>query len=420
MQEVVCFNCGRIVHISPDAQRCSVCGENLSELIHPASASTYFYDRAATMATQMDLLQALREIDRGLHYSESTELHLLGAILSERIGDFEQMRWHVGAIPVDDVLRAEAEWLLRAHQTRQREARTASRHPTTNSVPLTERDPLPPLPDELALATTIDTTTDATTTYLPDTQLKYKRNRVFTYFSLLLVVIIIGTVLFSTGMIPLTIMPWNRSASGLADNENPLPVTEPVRLPVDDPSSPPLLDVDNKPTDAPDDSTPTIRATATAVPDPNVPEDVVLSEPEPIAETTAGALLIDELQPFDLDVYLRQAGYPELADLDVAASSQDGTFLLDGVVPSAQDKENLLALLENAPGVVFVSGADILVRLPPTYTVEAGDTLWAISAKLYGGNRISALLEANQGVLTSPNALTVGMVLSLPPYEDIE
>jgi hypothetical protein len=105
MQEVACYTCGRIVHISPDAELCSVCGENLRELLHPVHASKYFYDRAAKLAASDQLLPALQEIDRGLRYQPSSELRLLGAILAKRIGDFAQMRYHVAAIPVDDVLR---------------------------------------------------------------------------------------------------------------------------------------------------------------------------------------------------------------------------------------------------------------------------------------------------------------------------
>ena len=56
---------------------------------------------------------------------------MLGAILAQRIGDFEQMRLHVAAVPVDDVLRNEAEWLLRSHQSRQRDQREA-----TKSLPM--------------------------------------------------------------------------------------------------------------------------------------------------------------------------------------------------------------------------------------------------------------------------------------------
>ncbi len=70
---------------------------------------------------------ALAEAERGLAYRASAELHLLAAILAQRLGQFDPMRQHVASIPVDDSLRPEAEWLLRAHQARQRALRDGSR-----------------------------------------------------------------------------------------------------------------------------------------------------------------------------------------------------------------------------------------------------------------------------------------------------
>src|SRR5436190_16185173 len=152
MYEVTCFRCLRIVHITPDDEHCSVCGEDLKHLLSPAYASKYFYDRAAHLATAGNLQAGIAEIERGLDYRESSELHLLGGILAKRISDFDLMRQHVAAIPLDDVLRQEAEWLLRSHQTRQRtlrqagKARKATRHPSLSDP---EEDPLPFLVDEV-------------------------------------------------------------------------------------------------------------------------------------------------------------------------------------------------------------------------------------------------------------------------------
>src|SRR5436189_5724213 len=101
MYEVTCFHCLRIVHITPDDQHCSVCGEDLKHLIPPAFASKYFYDRAAHMASEGRLQAALDEVERGLDYRISSELHLLGGILAKRMGDFDLMRQHVAAIPLE-------------------------------------------------------------------------------------------------------------------------------------------------------------------------------------------------------------------------------------------------------------------------------------------------------------------------------
>jgi LysM repeat protein len=77
-----------------------------------------------------------------------------------------------------------------------------------------------------------------------------------------------------------------------------------------------------------------------------------------------------------------------------------------------------------SPGTAEV--APIVIATPPpetanrnageqTYTVQAGDTLSRISAKVYGvSNRWSEIFEANRDQLPSPNALRPGQVLRIP------
>lgn len=48
----------------------------------------------------------------------ASELNLLGAILCKRLGRWDDMRHFVAAIPADDALRGEGEWLLRSNQAR--------------------------------------------------------------------------------------------------------------------------------------------------------------------------------------------------------------------------------------------------------------------------------------------------------------
>lgn len=50
-----------------------------------------------------------------------------------------------------------------------------------------------------------------------------------------------------------------------------------------------------------------------------------------------------------------------------------------------------------------------------TYTVQAGDTLWAIAAKYYGsGSEYSQIYNANTDKISNPNLIYVGQVLSIP------
>ncbi|MEZ4614968.1 MAG: LysM peptidoglycan-binding domain-containing protein [Caldilineaceae bacterium] len=418
MQEVVCFQCGRIVHISPDAELCSVCGENLRELLHPAHASKYFYDRAATLATGGDLLQALREVDRGLGYRDSSELRLLGAILSQRIGDFEQMRHHVAAVPVDDVLRQEAEWLLRSHQSRQREQRMASGRPNTKQLPPLENnpvesDPLPPFEEELPSAPAVSATAALVSRRQPNQLVspprgeqrgtKPKQSNALAYFSLAILILVSASIMLAASGVTLPFFPWSTPSSELTDSN----INQELSAPVHQPNAETTQNA----------ADPVLAATATPLPTLEVPEDLVQKQPEPIAESTPGSLLVNVLQPFDLKPYLLEVNRPDLAELDVAASSQEGTVRLDGIVPSFVARRDLLAVMAEAPGVSSVSGADLLVRLPPTYTVVAGDNLWAISYYLYGEDRVGELLEANADLLPSSDLLTIGMELKVPVVE---
>ncbi len=153
MYEVTCFNCGNIAQITPDADHCIICKADLKHLIRPDYASKYFYQRAAQLAAAGEVTLALMEVERGLHYRASSELHLLAAIFSQRVNNFDQMRQHVAAIPVDDVLRGEAEWLLRSNQAhRHNDSVVAS--PTWNAPP----GHMPPTPLPRAKATLVKST----------------------------------------------------------------------------------------------------------------------------------------------------------------------------------------------------------------------------------------------------------------------
>jgi LysM repeat protein len=404
MQEVVCFNCGRIVHISPDAELCSVCGENLRELIHPAYASKYFYDRAAAMAAGSDLLQALREIDRGLAYQPSSELRLLGAILSQRIGDFEQMRQHVAAVPVDDVLRTEAEWLLRAHQHRQRAQRTATRTPAAKHTQLAADELLSPFDEDLQLPVPLphDKRTQPSTSprAVATAPQQNGNRRVGIYFALLLLVAVTAGLALSSRENGLAFLSWLSAPSDSAGDGTPNDAEV-------------VVPVHRAGTETAEDA-PILSPTATPV---GIPGDVVLVAPEPMAESTIGALVVNPLQPFDLATYLNAQGRSDLAALGVIASSQEGTVRLEGFVPSFMARQDLIELMEAAPGVSSVSGANILVRLPPTYTVAAGDTLWAISYYFYGEDKIAEIIAANRASLPASNMLTIGQELQIPAAE---
>ena len=388
MQEVACYTCGRIVHISPDAELCSVCGENLRELLHPVHASKYFYDRAAKLAASDQLLPALQEIDRGLRYQPSSELRLLGAILAKRIGDFAQMRYHVAAIPVDDVLRPEGEWLVRSHQSRQRELREATKS------------------GQISRAETMVAGAEMPYT-IQSVQTGRGRAPYRLAAAALFLLLLVGGGWFVNAL-PFGL--WQRDSQDETADSNP-PVT-PAQQPA--PSQP-----TNIPLPA---AEATLVLTPTATMPANVPSNFAETQPTATPNEFANndipdTVQVDAAQLFDLQSYLQQQNRPDLAQLGVTATQQEGILALQGIVPSFELRQALLEVAKSAPGVTTVNAVDLLLRPAANYVVQTGDTLWDISYRLYGDNKIAELLAANRDILPSAEVLDVGMVLKVPPLQ---
>lgn len=388
MQEVVCYNCGRIVHISPDAELCSVCGENLRELLHPVHASKYFYDRAAKLAAGNQLESALAEIDRGLRYQPSSELRLLGAILAKRLGDFAQMRYHVAAIPVDDVLRPEGEWLVRSHQSHQRELREATKSG------LIIRNRAMNAEAEMPYA-------------MPSTQFTRGRLRIGTALASIFLVILLGGAWF------FNVFPIGQGQSG---GQGETAESNPSVTPTQQPGQ-------SQPTNTPlPAAEATLVLTPTATITPNVPPDVANAQftatPNQLAAIDlTGTVGLEDGQPIDFQGYLQQQNRPDLAQLAVIATQQEGLLTLIGTAPSFELRQALLEIAQTIPGITDVNGVNLLLRPADNYVVQPGDTLWDISYRLYGDNKIAELLAANRDILPSAELLNVGMVLKVPPLE---
>ncbi|MFE3191906.1 LysM peptidoglycan-binding domain-containing protein [Nocardia sp. NPDC059240] len=98
------------------------------------------------------------------------------------------------------------------------------------------------------------------------------------------------------------------------------------------------------------------------------------------------------------------------ADRNVVLYGSDGSALWS----SETQTDNPLA----APEPVQTQAAAVEEVPPPppaaqTYTVEPGDTLWAIAERFYGdGNRYQEI--ANASGISNPDAIDVGQVLTIP------
>ncbi|HHY53956.1 MAG TPA: LysM peptidoglycan-binding domain-containing protein [Chloroflexi bacterium] len=387
MLAATCFHCGHAVEISPDADRCEACGANLRRLISAQQASRYFYMRAAELSARSEVAAALAEVQRGLAYQPSSELHLLGAILCKRLNKPEEMRHHVAAIPVDDVLRGEAEWLLRSSQARQRVPADPRR--AQDELPLTDAELLPVTMEEVRPSSTP------------------RRSRwpgLITAVSVIVLLALGGWWLWTS---PPDWLDSMLSAAPIADllagEEPPAPPTS-TTASVAAPAAVTVI-AEETPTPLP----------PTPLPTPVVAPDLA-QQAEPLAAASPQAIIV--APPFDLKTVLIEAQRPELAE-SVTGRLEGGLLVVEGTAPSVEARDDLAALLARLPGIQEVSLVNVLVRPSSTYTVEEGDSLWAISVKLYGTpDRIQAIFEANQAVLASPNDLRVGMVLQIPPLEE--
>jgi len=397
MYEVTCFRCSRIVHITPDAERCSVCGEDLRHLLPPAYASKYFYDRSANLAAGGDIKSALAEVQRGLNYRESSELHLLGGILAKRLDDADLMRRHVASIPLEDVLRQEAEWLLRSHQTRQRTLREAGKARQS-----AHRPGAPVAGEDQALPFLLDDVSPS-----PSRARQTTGARRWAMGLLTLFVVVAGWAMFGPGAfwlgwrVPEVTVPAANPETGESDSGETV-------LPADGAANSALIT-------ATQEIQSQLILTPTAT--PAIPNNLVQQDTPPALAATTPQTVVEAAadRDFNFENFLIQQGRGELAQLQVAATLQGTQLKLRGIVRMDAERQAIIEQANSVPDVVSVDAVDLLVRLPATYTVQAGDTLWDITVKLYGDvSRMQALIDANADILPSPESLRIDMELKVP------
>lgn len=74
--------------------------------------------------------------------------------------------------------------------------------------------------------------------------------------------------------------------------------------------------------------------------------------------------------------------------------------------------------LDNSVDINAIIAAATPAKEPRFHTVEKGDTLSAISKKMYGNaNKYNVIFEANKPMLTHPDKIYPGQVLRIPDLE---
>jgi nucleoid-associated protein YgaU len=422
MQEVTCPQCENIVHITPDSPLCSICGTDLDELVSPEFAAGYFYKRASDMATGGRKQQALTEVNRGLTYNDTSDLRLLGAILANQLGDFGQMRNHVAAIPVDDALREEGEWILRSHQAKRRAQRTSTKNGQQSSQDSVLPFPINGEEDQWA-----------------GRQSK-KRNP--------------WPVLIAIGIVTLLTLIWFVGVPGTRPEDSAAQSGEATIQPdeaeivtasegsdaqggdvqpVDSVENPAEEPAAQEPENAENDASGVAEPPTEVVDEITVADDdasesdnegnailptpttVVTEPPTPTVEPTPEEISTDG--PVDVIAFLVESGYAGLADSAIEGELVDGVLMLTGEVPMMEILDVLVSGLSSLPNAESINTEGVVLTPPKTYKVRAGDNLWIISVRVYGDTEhMNDIFRENRDILPSPEILTVGAEIKLPPY----
>ncbi|MDG9885900.1 peptidoglycan-binding protein LysM [Pseudomonas sp. GD04058] len=136
----------------------------------------------------------------------------------------------------------------------------------------------------------------------------------------------------------------------------------------------------------------------------------------------AGEKLIDLLTPGNanageqLKEHVAKVG---LGNPNVQATVEGDKVIVTGEVSSQEEKEKILLALGNIQGVASVDDqitvAGPVAQAARFVTVEKGDTLSAISKRVYGDpNKYQKIFEANKPLLSHPDKIYPGQVLRIP------
>ncbi|KAA2244043.1 peptidoglycan-binding protein LysM [Salinarimonas soli] len=94
---------------------------------------------------------------------------------------------------------------------------------------------------------------------------------------------------------------------------------------------------------------------------------------------------------------------------------------LSGQAMSQEEAEKIILSLGNTIGIAEVDTSELQVQQATTpstmYTVQKGDTLWAIAEKHYGkgqGARHTEIVKANSPPVKDPDMIQPGWVLRIP------
>ena len=379
--QVTCLYCGAEAVVTPEYPECRQCTGDLSSLITSDLKAAYYYEKARDAAEQGAHFIALQQIQRGLQAQDASELHLLAAILYADLDREEQLRAHIGAIPVNDVLRPEAEALLK--RLVQRRTGSLTREADDN----TEDLQAPPADGDF-----------------------WNLRSVTAVAALALVaaVIVLSALQNPVGNLQALIPSW------LTQPSEPAPLVR-TEVPASEPETV-LAEAD----DAVQSAATVPEAVAQAPESATQPEvEVAQANGSAAGEAWSQQVALNileriALKRIDFGPVLGQLGHPELEEREIVAVVQGDQLVLMGTVESLAERATVLDAVGGMSGLGDVDAEALTVVVPAqTHVVASGDSLWNLAYRYLGdGNLWPEIVAAN------PNAedglLAIGQEIQIP------
>jgi nucleoid-associated protein YgaU len=117
------------------------------------------------------------------------------------------------------------------------------------------------------------------------------------------------------------------------------------------------------------------------------------------------------------DKYAAAIQVAKTVGMQGGAEERDGRLQFKGTVTSEDEKNRIWDALKSVPTWKDELNAQIDVVAPAavTYTVQSGDTLSKIAKTHLGdANAYMKIFEANKGILSDPDKIQPGQVLTIP------
>lgn len=383
--QVTCVHCGMEAAVTPEFHQCRHCHGDLGPLVTAEFKATYYFRKAQESAAQGASFVALEQIQRGLQAQNRPDLHLLAAIVYADLGREEQLRMHIGAIPTDDVLRAEAESLLKQ---------------------LVQKGGL-----RDSAAGTPQNSQGSGSGFGP--------RLMASVLTMVIVLVVVGTITQTQNLnsFPFDTWPplgWNELLNGATGQirefltRDQVPDVEQIPVEVLPENAMPVEETPNLNSGARNIQTDNENVPSVAEPAPE------LNAEKWRENVTQNVLGLIARETIDFTQILVDRGLTELEGSEIVGVVQGNRLVLIGSVESEEAKRSVLAEVSEFEGIGAIDSFGLQVVLPQrTHVIQQGESLWGIAEEYLGeGSLWVEIVALNQDL--ELGALKAGEILVIP------